>query len=221
MAPAMSTECLLCSGHCLYPFVFSRIPWAKCPWHGHQPQGPQSAGSARDGGGGQVSSLAPAPALLPLDGGSPPSGLPGIPAPSRCGPVCLSVWLKFPKQSLPLPDSVQELGTQTQAGQTKSKLRATIPGWRLPSHTGGHRQAVGLSWPRSNKPLFVGSGGGGQAGGGLWRAHGCCQTRGRGWLESQGWGAAISVSPGTRARVCAALLRIVTCIFQTPTFQPL
>lgn len=72
---------------------------------------------------------------------------------------------------------------QTQAGQTKAKLRAAIPAGRI-QPGGGRSRAAGLSWPRSNEPLLVGSGGWGPGRGGLWRAHGCCQPGGRGWLES-------------------------------------
>lgn len=46
---------------------------------------------------------------------------------------------------------------------------------------------MGLSGPRSNKPVFVGSSGGGQEGGGLWRAHGAVKPGVRGgWRVGAG-----------------------------------
>lgn len=46
---------------------------------------------------------------------------------------------------------------------------------------------MGLSGPRSNKPVFVGSSAGGQAGGGLWRAHGAVKPGvGGGWRVGAG-----------------------------------
>lgn len=124
-----------------------------------------------------------------------------------CLPLCCSVWLKFPRQPLPLPDSVRELGKQTQVGRMKSKLRAQ-------AGCGAERAEVqqaclcGQQWRGAGRGRAV-------------ACLRCCQTRGQGWLESGGRGAVSSVSPGTRARVWAAVPRIVTCVFQTPTFQPL
>lgn len=45
---------------------------------------------------------------------------------------------------------------QTQAGQTKAKLRAAIPAGRI-QPGGGRSRAAGLSWPRSNEQRWVGA----------------------------------------------------------------